>query len=185
MSSNINNVSSNNPLAEPIPKPWYREFWAWFILSPLIVVVIVSSITVTLAVRHADDRVIDNYYKEGRMINIRQDEDLLAQTLSVKASINFDQTLQELTLQLSVQGELPDSLLLELGHPAQVDLDQAIVLKRVANDQYHAELPNKFFDNRWYLRLAPVFSDSEKTPWRVRGEINFAQTSTVIMQPDI
>jgi hypothetical protein len=42
-------------------KPWYRQFWAWFILSPLITVVIVSSITVTLAVKNADDRVVDNY----------------------------------------------------------------------------------------------------------------------------
>lgn len=184
MSSTTNKLSPNHPLAEPHAQPWYREFWAWFILSPLIVVVIVSSITVTIAVRHADDRVIDNYYKEGRMINVRQDEDLLAQALSVSATLHFDQDLQELSLQLSTQGDLPNTLQLDLGHPAQVDLDQSIVVRRVANNQYHAELPNKRFTNRWYLRLTPVFSESEKKPWRLRGEINLSQAASITMQPD-
>ena len=113
-------------------KPWYRQFWAWFILSPLIVVVIVSSITVTLAVKGADDRVLDDYYKEGRMINMRLDQDLLAQSLSVRADLQFDQELKELTLQLDLkEAELPSQLLLELSHPAKADLDQSlIILKR-------------------------------------------------------
>ena len=50
-------------------KPFYRKFWFWFVFTPLIVVVCVSLTMVTVAFRHADDVVIDNYYKEGRMIN--------------------------------------------------------------------------------------------------------------------
>ncbi len=43
-------------------KPWYRQFWAWFILSPLITVVIVSSITVTIEVINDEDCVVENSY---------------------------------------------------------------------------------------------------------------------------
>ena len=104
------------------PKPWYREFWVWFILAPLILVVIVSSITITIAVRYADDRVVDKYYKEGRMINMRHDEDQLARQLGISAELHFDRSVDELTLRLSGPAEVyPDRLTLELGHPARAE----------------------------------------------------------------
>ena len=60
---------------EPTSKPWYREFWAWMVLAPLIAVVVVSSITVSIAVRFADDQVSDTYYKDSRMYHFSAEQD--------------------------------------------------------------------------------------------------------------
>ena len=187
-------------------KPWYRQFWAWFILSPLITVVIVSSITVTLAVKNADDRVVDNYYKEGRAINMRLDQDLLAISLDINAQLNFDTISDDLILMLNSQAyELPKYLSLELSHPAHVERDHKLLLTRTTANQYNAELSDEVLNSRWYLRLLPIESladaeradiieqtkssvsqtlDNTKQVWRLRGEIDFAKTKTVFLQPN-
>ncbi|MGH1439690.1 MAG: FixH family protein [Cellvibrionaceae bacterium] len=166
-------------------KPWYRQFWAWFILSPLIVVFIVSSITITLAVKGADDRVLDNYYKEGRMINIRLEEDLLASALNISANIEFDIDINELTLQLKQDSAgLPEQLKLEFSHPAKAALDHTLLLNRIAENQYQAELSDKLLLSRWYLRLLPTLEDDSQQSWRLRGEMDFAKSHSIILKPD-
>lgn len=187
-------------------KPWYRQFWAWFILSPLITVVIVSSITVTLAVKNADDRVVDNYYKEGRAINMRLDQDLLAVSLDINAQLRFDTISDDLVLILNAQADaLPEYLLLELSHPAYEERDHKLILTRTAANQYNTELSDEVLNSRWYLRLLPIESlegadkaniveqtkssvsqtlDNTKKVWRLRGEIDFAKTKTVFLQPN-
>lgn len=187
-------------------KPWYRQFWAWFILAPLITVVIVSSITVTLAVKNADDRVVDNYYKEGRAINMRLDQDLLAISLDINAQLRFDTISDDLVLILNSQADtLPEYLLLELSHPAYSERDHKLLLTRTAANQYNTELSDEVLNSRWYLRLLPIESlegadkaniveqtkssvsqtlDNTKQVWRLRGEIDFAKTKTVFLQPN-
>ena len=166
-------------------QPWYRQFWAWFILSPLIVVVIVSSITVSLAVKYKDDRVIDNYYKEGRMINMRLEEDQQAQSLKAKAALTFDREIQEVGLVLDIESpSLPEKLVLEFSHPLQADLDYSLNFTRIAQNQYRAEFPTQLLTHRWYLRLLPLLDDSTEQRWRLRGEIDFAQTQTITLKAD-
>lgn len=169
---------------EENPQPWYRQFWAWFVLAPLIVVVIVSSYTISLAVGGADDRVLDNYYKEGRMINVRLDQDILAAKLQLQADIRFDQELGELVVELQSVDDKPlsDSLTLELGHPAKQAFDHSIVLTRVAKNSYQAELDN-VLQYRWYLRLYPNNVTDDQL-WRLKGEIDFARKPTIVLSPD-
>lgn len=167
-------------------QPWYRQFWAWFILSPLIVVVIVSSITITLAVRNADDRVLDNYYQEGRMINMRMDQDLLASELQAKANIYFDTQVGELTLTLALKNsEYPKQLILEMSHPAKAVKDHQLILMRLAKNQYIAELPVADYQFRWYLRLLPIMEERDQVTWRLRGEIDFSDSHAVVLAPDV
>ncbi|MFT6791188.1 MAG: hypothetical protein ACJA04_000388 [Cellvibrionaceae bacterium] len=168
-----------------ISKPWYREFWAWFILSPLILVVIVSSFTVTVAFRYADDRVLDNYYKEGRMINMRLDQDLLARDLQVEAIIYFDTQIGELVLTLNLEdADYPEQLRLEMSHPAEASEDHYLTLTRLAKNQYSTELFRADYRYRWYLRLLPAMVEKNKTSWRLRGEIDFSRSNSVTLTPD-
>lgn len=191
-------------------QPWYREFWAWFVLAPLIVVVIACSITVSIAVFNADDRVIDNYYKEGRLINTRLEEDLTAARLDLSANIIIDQELGELVVRLQKSdSQFPDKLFLEMSHPAVQGLDQTITLQHIARGQYQAEL-DKAFQYRWYLRLRPEMmstlldaqaaesannsetndiAEQSNDVWRLRGEVDFSQHRSrqplsVLLTPD-
>ncbi len=181
---------SDSAHSKDTPKKWYREFWAWFILTPLIVVVIVSSITVSLAVRNADDRVIDNYYKEGRMINMRLEEDLKAAELQLVAEIDFDQSLAELVVRLnSIEQQFPSELILDFSHVSDQTLDHQVLLKHIHQGHYQAEL-DRVLAHRWYLRLSPKLANSDtvqvpQNEWRLRGDINFSQSSSVRLAAEL
>ena len=171
-----------------IPQKWYREFWAWFILSPLIVVVIVSSFTVTVAVKGADDRVIENYYKEGRMINASFAEDTRAADIGVSLNLEFDPQLQEVIIDLNESsGVLPERLVLEMLHPSEFDFDRRYILTSITANRYQAELQAEPLLNKRYLRVTAEFDDTQVQTWRVRGEVNFANLdalTAVTLKPE-
>ncbi|MBX2808636.1 MAG: FixH family protein [Cellvibrionaceae bacterium] len=182
------NSYSEAPLAtapsSPV-QPWYREFWAWFILSPLIVVVITCSITVTLAVRNADDPVVDNYYQQGRMINLRMDEKVHAYTLGLQATLDVDRRAGLLSIRLAQSsGVPPEQVYLELSHPAQMAQDQSWLLDKNAQGIYQLALPAQPLVNRWYLRLRSVYRQEAMHNWRLQGEIDFSQQATIVLRAD-
>lgn len=161
-------------------KKWYREFWAWFILSPLIVVFFVSSFTVSVAVIGADDRVLENYYKEGRMINASFAEDNRASEINVELAMQFDHDLQEVIVDLSENSQqLPERLSLEILHPSEFDFDRQYELTLIAGNRYQAELlPERLLYKR-YLRVTAQFENANTKVWRVRGEVNFPEGNDV------
>lgn len=160
--------------------PWYKQFWAWFILTPLLVVVVVSLSFVTVSVFKADDVVVDNYYKEGRLINQRFEQDAQAQSLKLSGSLQFDLELGEVLL--SVQGEttFPEVMTLMINHPTSAESDARVSLHRIAAGRYRGDLESRPY-NRRYLRLLPVANPTEQNdaPWRLKGEIDFASSDSI------
>ena len=167
-------------------KPFYRQFWFWFVFTPLIVVVCVSLTMVTVAFRHADDVVIDNYYKEGRMINQTMEQDRRALELDLTAQLRFDRTTGEVFLQIPSQDAVPAQLLLLLDHPFEADLDQQVVLQQTSSGHYRGELETNP-KNNWYVSLLPVLDKSQRksAEWLLSGEINFAASDEALLQPRI
>ncbi len=166
-------------------QPWYRQFWAWFVLTPLIVVIIVCAIMGTIAFRHADDVVIDNYYKEGRMINQRLEQDLVARELGLTAELHFDNTLGEVLLSLHSSGAevFPQRLLVMLDHPTSANRDRILQLQAMAPGRYRAELTDPL-QHRWYVYLMPITDVAlrNEAPWRLFGEINFQLNDRIQLQ---
>lgn len=167
-------------------KPFYRQFWFWFVFTPLIVVVCVSMVTVTIAFRHADDVVIDNYYKEGRMINQSLEQDRRALELKLTAQLRFDTTTGEIFVQIPQQDAVPEKLLLVLDHPFEADLDQQVVLHQTSSGHYRGEL-ERSLSNNWYVSILPVLDKSQRktAEWLLSGEINFAINDETLLQPRV
>lgn len=175
---------------EEIVLPWYRQFWFWFVFSPLIYIVIMCSITVTIALEGADDVIIDNYYKEGRMINQALEQDKRAQELGLSGELRFDRTSGDVLLTVAnVPADaklMPDELLLMMGHPVKAAKDQLITLKSIAPGRYRGELRAEP-DYSWYLTLYPI-SDLEQrkaAPWTLSGEIDFRDVDTTVLAPRV
>jgi len=160
--------------------PWYRQPWAWFIIAPLIAVVCSSSVLVYLAVVDGDDVVMDNYYKEGRLINQRLEQDLQAQSLNIKGQLDFDLDSGEVFLSLYSDGDLPAELLLLLNHPASADLDQQLTLRKISDNRYRGDLES-VLRYRWYLRLLPELNrqNQNSAKWRLLAEIDFERQHAV------
>lgn len=171
--------------------PWYRQFWFWFLFAPLFVVVCVSLMLVTVAFRHADDVVVDNYYKQGRMINQTLEQDRRALALGLTAQLKFDRETGEVFVQMvqasvAEQNDLPEQLLLRLDHPFEADRDQRVLLKQVSAGHYRGELSARPSHN-WYLSLLPE-SEADKyadAEWLLSGDINFELTEETLLQPRV
>ncbi|AWF80301.1 hypothetical protein BTJ40_05460 [Microbulbifer sp. A4B17] len=159
---------------EPTPKPWYREPWAWMVLAPLITVVVVSTITVSIAVRFADDKVSDTYYKDSRMYHFSAEQDLRAKELGLAALVQFQPSDNAVVVELNGDLDYPKALLLTLSHPVESDLDKHIELSQLSVGRYQGALPEGI-GNRWYLRLMPELDPDahQDANWRLKGEINF------------
>lgn len=156
-------------------QPWYREPWAWFVLTPLIVVVIVSLSFVAVAVNKADDTVIDNYYKEGRMINQSLAQDKRAANWQIRADIQWQAASNRLDIELiSPLIPSPEALTLWLDHPFEEDLDLSVTAERVEGNRYRATIPAT--DQHWYLTLLPAgYPNRNDAPWRIKGEMYFSR----------
>jgi|SRR5690554_1846191 len=170
--------------AQKIERPWYKEPWLWFVLAPLITVVTVSTFTVTLALKYADDTVIDNYYKEGRAINQSLEQDKRALQWGLSATLNWDSSEHLLVVTLhSDVIPMPERLSLWLDHPFDEKQDGFWLLQRRGNNQFYGTL--KALDNLWYVTLTPALERAERSeaPWRLRTEVNLGQDTDVNLAP--
>jgi len=162
-------------------KPWYRQFWFWFIVTLPACVVVAGIGTVIIAFRGADALVSDNYYRDGLQINQRLEQDQKAQQLTLSADIRFDVESGELFVVLQAESgpalDFPDQLHLLLLHPMDDEQDRTVLLKGVKSGQYRADLKVRP-QYRYYLRLLP-----EQNPvWRLNGEIDFEITDQVRLE---
>lgn len=159
--------------------PWYRQPWAWFLLTPLIVIVLVMAVLISIAVRWSDDVVVDNYSREGRMYNERLEQDHRARDLGLQAQLSFDLSAGEVWLTLTGDSQA-ESLMLLIQHPTEADLDQAIRLSRVGAGRYRGDLDYTLAHHR-YLQLFEGDRQAQRASalWRLKGELDFSQTDTV------
>ena len=160
-------------------KSWHQEIWFWVVVAPLIVAIIGSFIGLYIAIDGADDRVKDDYYTEGKMINHRFAADKVAQVLGVKAQLQFDMRSGEVLIDLAGLAYFPPKLDLVLSHPLRAQQDQTLVLKLVDASRYRADF-SQLLVTRWYLQLSPSEA-AEQDKWRLMGEIDLRQSATVAL----
>lgn len=155
-------------------QPAYREPWFWMVFAPLIVVVIFSCGFAYLAFVGADDRVLDDYYKQGRMINNRFAAETRARELELQGVAQFDFDAGEVLVNLHGQ-QLPGELILHFSHPAEAQQDGQTTLTRVAENAYRGGLPQQF-NGSWYLIFSAGAGDSS---WRITAQADFSQSATI------
>jgi hypothetical protein len=150
--------------------PAYKEPWFWAVMGPLLVVIVVSLSMAGVAIWGADDRVKDDYFKEGRMINKHFAEEELALALAVRGSLEFDFTTAEVFAVLEAK-KLPAELELTFSHPSSAEQDLVVVMQRVGEGRYRADLPT-LTEGRWYLIIGNHHGAGDNR-WRVSTEVDF------------
>ena len=60
---------------QPDKKPWYRHPIPWLLFAGPLIVVAASFITLKIALNNNSDVVSDDYYKDGKHINLQLDRD--------------------------------------------------------------------------------------------------------------
>ena len=161
-------------------KPWYRQFWPWFIIALPASAVVASLYTVSLAVRTTDSLVVTSEDGMDVVAERHRMAETMAMDLGLRARIDFDTESGAIlaTVSASEAPEWPKTLDLLLSHPAFADRDQSITLTTALPD--HAGNPTwsgYFVDTpsgRWYV----VLNDGDK--WRLNGSWSGASSIELV-----
>ena len=146
-------------------KPWYREFWPWFLISLPATAVIAGLTTVWIAARSADGLVVGDYYKAGLAINQTLARDNAAYAMALSATLKNEDGALLLTLAGRMPA-YPEQLSLTLAHPTRSGMDQTLTLHHAGNGHYRAALPG-MPAGKWHVLLV----DGTST-WRISGIVH-------------
>lgn len=146
--------------------PWYREPWPWFLMSGPAIVVVAGFFTMYLAISGQDGLVVDDYYKQGKLINQSLHRDEVARRFGITALVNFDQVNDRVVLSLSHSAGLtpPDTLTIGLVHATRSGFDRVIELSP-GIEGYIGKLP-PLTAGKWNVLL-----EDPRRQWRLQKEI--------------
>ena len=148
-------------------KPWYAQFWPWFLISLPATVVVAGFVTLYIANKHSDDLVANEPYKEGLAINRQLEKKLIAEQLGIEARFQFLGAGDEKRVEVQLSGaEEDEHLKLALSHPLEADRDFEIALQYSGSGRYIGKLAQDIAP-RWHWTLV----STGPTPWRLDGSI--------------
>ncbi len=152
------------------PPPWYKQFWPWFMVGILVFAVIIGLGLLFIALANQDSMVRDNYYKEGRAINMHLGRDHMARELGLTAEFSIDELTGEVSLAL--QGNLdtlPRALQLDVISPSHADRDRSVILNQLRGNQYAGQLEANV-RGRHYIDLSDPTRPGDDG-WRLTDEM--------------
>lgn len=164
--------------SDDLIKPWYRQFWPWFLISLPLATVIAGIATVIIAFNHRDPLVVDNYYKEGMGINRVIHSQRHAAELGLQAQASFSQDTGILQLLFPENLKVDSQIKLLLIHATKQDFDRGFLLHKDANNRFSLNLKN-IQAGRWNMILQPT----DKS-WRLDANIVLPAKSW-IFKPDV
>ncbi|GAA0345757.1 FixH family protein [Bowmanella denitrificans] len=158
------------------PPPWYKQFWPWFLIAIPVTSIILSTKMLMLALGGEDSMVIDDYYKEGKGINMNLEKIQHARDLGIDIRLQFSD--ESLRLEF-VQGapNTGAALSMHFQHPTLADKDFNLLLTQNAAGVFSAPLAHPL-EGKWKLTLEPF--DKQ---WRILQDVGLPQASPIIFRP--
>jgi uncharacterized protein len=153
-----------------IESPWQNPY-VWLIILILLWTVISGLSMIVVAYRTHDGVVVDDYYREGRLINRRSDLDRIAADLGLQAQLEWQDN--QLTLELKNVSNLnfPAELELTWWHSTRSGFDLVQTLLHQQAGRYTAAFTSPARAGRWNLQL-------KSEQWRLVGQLDYpAQTA--------
>ena len=160
-------------------RPWYRQFWPWFIMALPFTAVIASFITLIIAAHDPDGLVADEYYKEGIAINQVLERDRQAAALGLIGLVRIDVLRHKLILTLEGPAAATQAadIVLRMIHPTRPNLDRTLLLTREAGNRWSAPLDHAA-PGRWHVLL-----ESAQGGWRVTGRLALPEQQQAVLRP--
>ena len=147
-------------------KPWYRQFWPWFVILIPALTVVAGITTVFIAMDAPSGMVVDDYYKQGLAINRDLARSERARELGLTARVSHDPEVDVLIIELlGSAGANPGFLNLHLSHPTLPDRDQQLSLVIGPDGRYRSPL-NGLLEANWHLEIT-----SPDDQWRMVGRM--------------
>lgn len=156
-------------------KPWYKQFWPWFLIALPLTVVVWTVITVTVFTQNSVHLVTEDYYKKGKGINIDISKVNVAKELGLSAKVDSD--AKSISIQLD-KGELTHypAIKAMFVHRTLPDRDFTELLTADAKGVYRVT-PSQEIQGPWFIELTP-----HNEEWLIQGRVTFpTETTTDLM----
>ncbi|HDY7719935.1 TPA: FixH family protein [Vibrio vulnificus] len=155
-------------------KPWYKQFWPWFLIILPLTVVVWTIVTVVIFSQNSVSLVAEDYYKKGKGINIDISKLNVAKELGLNATVSSDNNV--IVIEFS-KGDLPHfpALTATFTHRTLPDRDFTQLLTADAKGVYRLSLDHKM-EGPWFIELQPHDQN-----WLVQGRVTFPSSATVLM----
>ncbi|WP_341504115.1 FixH family protein [Gallaecimonas sp. GXIMD4217] len=151
-------------------QPWYKQFWPWFLIALPLSAVIAGIATVIIANNNKVSMVVDDYYKEGKAINLELDKRNAALKRGIKASLVASD--KDVVLTFTGGDVAPGTpVRLSFHHATLEHKDFAKLLTADAKGHYRLALSEPL-SGRWAIRAEP-FDGS----WRIQAKAGFPVAS--------
>ncbi|AGH44962.1 hypothetical protein C427_2853 [Paraglaciecola psychrophila 170] len=129
-----------------------------------------------LAFTGKDSMVIDDYYKEGRGINLKIKKLQQAKSLNISTKTQVFADYVEVIF-ISGEPENGEALILDFYHSTQKFKDFSVTVLRDANGVYRAPLTDNML-GKWQLSLHPFNGD-----WKIQKVVSLPQTNPFDLKP--
>lgn len=157
-------------------KPWYKQFWPWFLICIPVSSFIVGGIVVRFATDGTNSLVVGDYYKEGKSINARLDKIEKAKSLGISTTINITDDVISVEF-LSGAPRSKEALKLDFFHVTQEERDFFVLLSADASGIYRAQSDTSV-TGKWRLRLTPLDES-----WKVQNTIILPTSKATSFNP--
>ncbi|MHC0522078.1 FixH family protein [Vibrio harveyi] len=156
-------------------KPWYKQFWPWFLIILPLTVVVWTIVTVVVFANNSVSLVAEDYYKKGKGINIDISKMNVARDLGLNATVSSDNNTVVISFN---KGELPHfpALTATFTHRTLPDRDFTKLLTADAKGNYRLT-PKNSIQGPWFVELEP-----HNKEWMIQGRVEFPAQPTTLMK---
>ncbi|WP_045411120.1 FixH family protein [Vibrio owensii] len=156
-------------------KPWYKQFWPWFLIILPLTVVVWTIVTVVVFANNSVSLVAEDYYKKGKGINIDISKMNVARDLGLNAIVSSDDNTVVISFN---KGELPHfpALTATFTHRTLPDRDFTKLLTADATGNYRLT-PESSIQGPWFVELEP-----HNKEWMIQGRVEFPAQPTTLMK---
>lgn len=156
-------------------KPWYKQFWPWFLIILPLTVIVWTIITVVIFSNNSVSLVAEDYYKKGKGINVDISKMNVARDLSLNANVSSDSNTVVIHFNKGALTHYP-ALTATFTHRTLPDRDFSQLVTADASGNYRLTLDHEII-GPWFIELEP-----HDKHWLIQGKVEFPAVDTLLMK---
>ena len=163
-------------LKEKDINPWYKQFWPWFLITMPVISIGLGFLMLYLATTTENSLVKDDYYKEGKAINVNLEKIRIAKEMGIAAELRVVEDKVQLKFTHSEPADKA-AVMLEFFHSTLADKDINLLLTRNLEGVYEANLDTPL-QGKWQVTLLPHHKE-----WKIQKTVSLPQNNAIALVP--